>query len=113
MIEQSTIYQGVTVQKEKETVYKYTKERTVVVDETNPEVVDVQDDDDKAILIPIALSLVLVTIVAICIKQLLDKSDANRLKEAEHRAMKIRNLNDQEMSDCKKGNVIDLGAAMK
>jgi hypothetical protein len=110
--EQTTIYQGVTVQKEKETVYKYTKERTVVVDETMPEVEDIEDDD-KAILIPIALSLVLVTIVAICIKQLLDKSDANRLKEAEQRAMKIRDLNDQEMSDCKKGNVIDLGAAMK
>jgi hypothetical protein len=54
----------------------------VIVDETTPEIEDIEDDD-KAILIPIALSLVLVTIVAICIKQLLDKSDANRLKEAE------------------------------
>jgi hypothetical protein len=83
----------VQVEKEQETVYKYTKERTVIVGETTAQVEDIKDDD-KAILIPIALSLVLVSIVAICIKQLLDKSDANRLKEAEIRAMKINNLND-------------------
>ena len=57
------------MEKEPETVYKYTKERTVIVGETTAQVEDIKDDD-KAILIPIALSLVLVSIVAICIKQL-------------------------------------------
>jgi len=59
----------VTVQVDKtpETVYKYTKERTVVVDEASPEVVDIKNDD-KAVLIPIALSVVLVTIIAYCVK---------------------------------------------
>jgi len=59
----------VTVQVDKtpETVYKYTKERTVVVDEASPEVVDI-GNDDKAVLIPIALSVVLVTIIAYCVK---------------------------------------------
>jgi hypothetical protein len=58
----------VQVEKEPEVVYKYTKEQTVVVDGTSPEVVNVQDDNDKAVLIPIALSVVLVTIIAYCVK---------------------------------------------
>jgi sortase (surface protein transpeptidase) len=58
----------VQVEKEPEVVYKYTKEQTVVVDESTPEVIDVENNDDKAVLIPIALSVVLVTIIAYCLK---------------------------------------------
>lgn len=58
----------VQVEKEQEVIYKYTKEQTVVVDEASPEVVKVDNDNDKTVLIPIAISVVLVTIIAYCIK---------------------------------------------
>jgi hypothetical protein len=41
------------------------------------------------------------------------KTKEEEIREAEQRAMRIRDLHDQELSDCKKSNVIDLGAAMK
>lgn len=43
---------------------------------------------------------------------MMTKSKQEEIKEAEQRALRIRNLNNQELSDCK-SNVIDLGAAMK
>lgn len=42
----------------------------------------------------------------------MSKSKEEQLREAEQRAIRVRNLNDQELSDCK-ANVVDLGAAMK
>jgi hypothetical protein len=71
--EENTIYQGVTVQveKEPETVYKYTTEETVVVveGEKSPEIITIEaEKDSKALLIPIALSIVLVVAVAVCIR---------------------------------------------
>jgi hypothetical protein len=42
----------------------------------------------------------------------MNRSDKEQLKEAEDRAMRIKNMNEQELSDCK-SNVIDLGGAIK
>ena len=70
------------------------------------------EKDSKAVLIPIALSVVLVVVLAICVRQLMNRSDKEQQEEAANRAMKIKNLNEQELSDCK-SNVIDLGATMK
>jgi hypothetical protein len=43
--EESTVYQGVSVQVENDPVYKYTTERTVVVTEKDPEVIDLDKKD--------------------------------------------------------------------
>lgn len=111
--EESTVYQGVSVQVENDPVYKYTTERTVVVTEKDPEVIDLdKKDQSKTLLIPIVLSALVVIMVAVCVRQAMSKSKEEQIREAEQRAMRIRNLNDQELSDCK-ANVVDLGDAMK
>jgi hypothetical protein len=83
------------------------------VKEAPAEVVMIEaEKDNKAVLIPIALSVVLVVVLAICVRQLMNRSDKEQLKEAENRVMKIKNMNEQELSDCKP-NVIDLGSLDK
>ena len=94
----STVYQN----KDPETVYKYSTEKQVVINEAPAEVVMIEaEKDSKAVLIPIALSVVLVVILAICVRQLMNRPDKEQLEEASKRAMKIKNLNEQELSDCK------------
>jgi len=111
--QESTVYQGVTVQVENDPVYKYTTERTVVVTEKDPEVIDLDTEkDSKTLLIPVVLSALVVILIAVCIRQAMSKSKEEQIREAEQRAMRVRDLNDQELSDCK-ANVVDLGAAMK
>lgn len=81
------------------------------MNEAPAEVVMIEaEKDNKAVLIPIALSVVLVVILAICVRQLMNKSDKEQLKEASNRAMKIKNMNEQELAE---SNVIDLGATAK
>jgi hypothetical protein len=65
------------------------------VKEAPAEVVMIEaEKDSKAVLIPIALSVVLVVVLAVCVRQLMNRSDKEQLREAENRAMKIKNMNE-------------------
>lgn len=85
----------------------------MVVTEKDPEVIKLdKETDSKALIIPVVLTALVVILIAVCVRQAMSKSKEEQLREAEQRAMRVRNLNDQELSDCK-ANVVDLGAAMK
>lgn len=85
----------------------------MVVTEKDPEVINLDTDkDSKTLLIPIVLSALVVILIAICVRQAMSKSKEEQLRDAEQRAMRVRDLNDQELSDCK-ANVVNLGDAMK
>lgn len=110
-IQASVNQEGVTIQveKEPETVYKYTTERTVIVNDSPSEVENQKvDKDSKTFLIPVAISFVMVVMIVICIRQVMIKQE----KGDQETAMRIRNMNDQELSECK-SNVVDLGGAIK
>lgn len=99
----------VQVEKDPETVYKYTTERTVIVNDSPSEVESQKvEKDSKTFLIPVAISFVMVLLIAICIRQVMNKQD----KGDHETAMRIRNMNDQELSECK-SNIVDLGGAIK
>lgn len=85
----------------------------MVVTEKDPEVINLDTDkDSKTLLIPIVLSALVVILIAVCVRQAMSKSKEEQLRDAEQRAMRVRDLNDQELSDCK-ANVVNLGDAMK
>jgi hypothetical protein len=74
--EESKVYQGVTVQVESDPVYKYSTERTVVVTEKDPEVISMKSDkDSKTLLIPVAITALVVILIAICVRQAMTKTN--------------------------------------
>jgi hypothetical protein len=70
-------YPGVTVQVQEDPVYKYTTERTVVVTEKDPEVINIENGkDSNTIIIPVVLTALVVILIAICVRQAMTKTKA-------------------------------------
>jgi len=74
---ENKIYQVVEAQPEgqPQPVYKYVTEQTIIVTEKDPEVINIEaEEKSKTLLIPIALSAIVVIVLALCLKQFMSNS---------------------------------------